>query len=144
MPGAVFLSGSSRYTIDRPARVIGRTDQAILELSCTYENAFSIDWRDVVRGRLPVKQIELFYAPYVDNLASFDAQRQYLTLDVHWDRALLEPYAADFPLLGRFLEKVHRGEPAKLFDGTQVASPRINAVLTSILHYSFLDQLAPR
>ena len=94
--------------------------------------------------RLPVKQLELFYAPYVDNLASFDAQRQYLTLDVHFDATLLEPFARDFPLLGRFLEKVHRGEPAKLFDSPQVASPRINAVLTSILRYSFVDQLAPR
>ena len=142
--GQGFSIWFSRYLIDRPAKVIGRTDQAILELSCIYENPFSIDWRDVVQGRLPVKQIELFYAPYVENLASFDAQRQYLTLDVHFDASLLEPYAADFPFLGRFLEKVHRGEPAKLFDVPQVASPRINAVLTSILRYSFLDELAPR
>jgi len=142
--GQGFSIWFSRYAIDRPAKVIGRTSQAILELSCIYENPFTIDWRDVVRGRLPVKQIELFYAPYVENLASFDAQRQYLTLDVHFDASLLEPFAGDFPLLGRFLEKVHRSEPAKLFDSPQVASPRINAVLTSILHYSFIDQLAPR
>jgi AraC-like DNA-binding protein len=142
--GQGFSIWFSRYAIDRPARVVGRADIPILELSCIYENPFTIDWRDVVRGRLPVKQIELFYAPYVENLASFDAKRQYLTLDVHFDADLLEPYAADFPLLGRFLEKVHRGEPAKLFDVPQVASPRINAVLTSILRYSFIDQLAPR
>jgi AraC-like DNA-binding protein len=142
--GTGFSIWFSRYSIDRPAKVIGRTSQAILELSCIYENPFTIDWRDVVRGRLPVKQFELFYSPYVDNLATFDAKRQYLTLDVHWEPSMLEPYAADFPLLGRFLEKVHRGEPAKLFDVPQVASPRINAVLTSILRYSFLDQLAPR
>ncbi len=142
--GQGFSIWFSRYAIDRPAKVIGRTSQAILELSCIYENPFLIDWRDVVRNRLPVKQIELFYAPYVENLASFDAVRQYLTLDVHFDSALLEPYAADFPLLGRFLEKVNRGEPAKLFDVPQVACPKINAVLTSILRYSFLDELAPR
>jgi AraC-like DNA-binding protein len=142
--GHGFSIWFSRYAIDRPARVIGRTDQAILELSCIYENPLTIDWRDVVRGRLPVKQLELFYAPYVDNLVTFDAKKQYLTLDVHWNRAMLEPYAADFPLLGRFLEKVDRGEPAKLFDIPQVTSPQINAVLTSILRYSFLDQLAPR
>jgi AraC-like DNA-binding protein len=142
--GSGFSIWFSRYAIDRPAKVIGRTAQAILELSCIYENPFTICWRDVVRGKLPLKQIELFYAPYVENLASFDEQRQYLTLDVHFDSKMLEPYATDFPLLGRFLEKVHRGEPAKLFDSPQVASPRINAVLTSILRYSFLDQLAPR
>jgi len=142
--GGGFSIWFSRYSIERPAKVISRTDQAVLELSCIYENPFTIDWRDVIRGRLPVKQIELFYAPHVENLASFDAKRQYLTLDVHVDAALLEPYAADFPLLGRFLEKVHRGEPAKLFDSPQVASPQVNAVLTSILRYSFLDQLAPR
>jgi AraC-like DNA-binding protein len=142
--GSGFSIWFSRYSIDRPAKVIGRADVPILELSCVYEHPFSIDWRDVVRGRLPAKQIELFYSPYVDNLASFDAKRQYLTLDVHFDAAMLEPFAADFPLLGRFLEKVHRGEPAKLFGSPQVASPRINAVLTSILRYSFLDQLAPR
>jgi hypothetical protein len=142
--GSGFSIWFSRYTIDRPAKVIGRADVPILELSCVYEHPFSIDWRYVVRGRLPAKQIELFYSPYVDNLASFDAKRQYLTLDVHFDATLLEPYAAGFPLLGRFLEKVHRGEPAKLFDVPQLASPRINAVLTSILRYSFLDELAPR
>jgi AraC-like DNA-binding protein len=142
--GQGFSIWFSRYAIDRPAKVIGRTSQAILELSCIYESPFTIDWRDVVRGRLPVKQIELFYAPYFENLAQFDAMRQYLTLDVHFDATMLEPFAADFPLLGRFLEKVHRGEPAKLFDVPQLASPRINAVLTSILRYSFLDQLAPR
>jgi AraC-like DNA-binding protein len=142
--GSGFSIWFSRYAIDRPARIIGRADIPILELSCIYEHPFSIDWRDVVQGRLPAKQIELFYAPFVENLASFDARRQYLTLDVHFDTALLEPYATRFPLLGRFLEKVHRGEPAKLFDVPQVASPRINDVLTSILRYSFLDELAPR
>jgi len=142
--GQGFSIWFSRYAIDRPAKVIGRTDQAILELSCIYEHPFHIDWRDVVRGRLPAKQIELFYAAYVENVANFDSKRQYLTLDVHFDATLLEPFARDFPLLGRFLEKVHRGEPAKLFDVPQLASPRINAVLTSILRYSFLDELAPR
>jgi|HubBroStandDraft_1064217.scaffolds.fasta_scaffold193438_1 AraC-like DNA-binding protein len=142
--GQGFSIWFSRYAIDRPARVIGRTSQAILELSCMYENPFTVDWRDVVQGRLPLKQIELFYAPYVENVATFDIKRHYLTLDVHWEPSMLEPYAADFPLLGRFLEKVQRGEPAKLFDVPQVASTRINAVLTSILRYSFIDQLAPR
>ena len=134
----------SRYSIDRPAKVIGRADIPILELSCIYEHPFTIDWQDVVRGRFPVKQLELFYAPCVENLATFDARRQYLTLDVHFEPSMLEPFAADFPLLGHFLEKVHRGEPAKLFDSPQVASPRINEVLTSILRYSFIDELAPR
>lgn len=142
--GQGFSIWFSRYAIDRPAKVIGRTGQAILELSCIYEHPFQTDWRDVVRGRLPAKQIELFYAPYVENIASFDISRQYLTLDVHFEPSMLEPYATDFPLLGRFLEKVHRGEPAKLFDVPQVACPRINAVLTSILRYSFIDELAPR
>jgi len=142
--GDGFSIWFSRYGIDRPARVIGRTDQPVLELSCIYEHPFQIDWQDVVASRLPTKQIELYFAPYVENLATFDARRQYLTLDVHWDKALLEPYAADFPLLGRFLEKVHRGEPARLFDSTQLASPAINTVLTELLHYSFRDELAPR
>jgi AraC-like DNA-binding protein len=142
--GNGFSIWFSRYAINRPARIIGRADIPILELSCVYEHPFSIDWRDVGKARLPVKQIELFYAPYVENLASFDAKRQYLTLDVHFDTTMLEPFARDFPLLGRFLEKVHRGQPAKLFDVPQMASPRINDVLTSILRYSFIDELAPR
>lgn len=142
--GNGFSIWFSRYSIDRPAKVIGRTGMAVLELSCMYEHAFAIDWRDVAQGRLPAKQIELFYAPHVENVAQFDGKRQYLTLDVHWEPSMLEPYANDFPLLGRFLEKVHRGEPARLFDVPQVATPRMNDVLTSILRYSFIDQLAPR
>ena len=48
--GSGFSIWFSRYAIDRPAKVIGRTSLPILELSCIYENPFTIDWRDVVRG----------------------------------------------------------------------------------------------
>jgi AraC-like DNA-binding protein len=141
--GEGYSIWQSCYDIHRPARVIGRTADPVLELTTMYENSFSIDWQGVVTGKLPAKQIELYYAPYVENCTQF-RPGSYLTLDVHLQVSLLEPYAPDFPVLDAFLQKVAKGEAAKLFKGPHLASPRINAVLQSILQYGYLDSLAPK
>jgi AraC family transcriptional regulator, transcriptional activator of the genes for pyochelin and ferripyochelin receptors len=141
--GEGYSIWQSSYRIDRSARVIGRASSPVLELTCMYESQFAIDWRDVFTGQLRAKQIELFYAPWVDNMVQFDGPKEYLTLDVHFEPTMLERYVADFPVLETFLRRVYAGAPGKLFEGAQLASPRINAVLTDILRYGFLDSLAP-
>jgi hypothetical protein len=63
----------------------------------------------VTAGKLPLKQIELYHAPWIDNKAEFRGNRRYLTLDVHLTAPLLEPYAPEFPLLDRFPGEVVKG-----------------------------------
>jgi AraC-like DNA-binding protein len=142
--GEGFSIWKSVYDIRRPARVIGRADQSVIELTSMFEGSFDIDWTGVTAGKLPLKQIELYHAPWIDNVAEFRGGRQYLTLDVHLTAPLLEPYAGEFPLLDRFLGQVVKGQPAKLFGGAQLATPRLNAVLKAMMEYQFRDSLAPR
>jgi len=142
--GEGYSIWQSIYRIDRPVKLIGRCNRPVLELTSMYDQHFAIDWRDVFTGQLPAKQMELYHAPYVDNTATFAGAKEYMTLDVHLESSMLEPYAADFPLLADFLDQVHRGAPAKLFPTPQLASPRMNATLTDILRYNFLDRLASR
>jgi|SRR6185312_12473426 len=142
--GEGFSIWKSVYDIARPARVIGRANQAVIELTSMFEGHFSIDWADVAAGPIALKQIELYHAPYIDNVVHFRGGKRYLTLDVHLSAALLEPYASEFPLLDQFLGQVAKGQPARLFGGGQLASPRINAVLKSVMEYQFRDSLAAR
>jgi len=142
--GEGFSIWKSVYDIHRPARVIGRADQSVIELTSMFEGSFDIDWTGVTAGKLPLKQIELYHAPWIDNVAEFRGGRQYLTLDVHLTTPLLEPYADEFPVLDRFLGEVAKGQPAKLFGGSQLATPQLNAVLKAMMEYQFRDSLAPR
>jgi AraC-like DNA-binding protein len=134
----------SNYHIHRSARVIGRMNQPILELTSMYENSFSIDWTGVTAGKLPMKQMELYYAPYVDNTAQFQGGKQYMTFDIHFNPSMLATYAPDFPLLDQFLEKVEKKEPARLFGEHQFATEQMNGIMRDMIQYSYVDALAPR
>src|ERR1700761_3880045 len=76
--GEGFSIWKSVYDIRRPARVIGRADQSVIELTSMFEGSFSIDWTGVTAGKLPLKQIGLYHAPWIDNVAEFQGGRQYL------------------------------------------------------------------
>lgn len=141
--GDGFDIWKSNYMIERDARVIGRANVPLLEFSVIYENSFSIDWKGVTNANLPCRQIELYYAPYMDAVTSFDGGRQFTTVDFHFHKDMLDLYSKDFKLLGNFMDKVHRNEPAKLFDGQQFSSPAIDRVIKEMINYKFHDELAP-
>jgi AraC-like DNA-binding protein len=142
--GEGFSIWKSVYDIRRPARVIGRADQSVIELTSMFEGSFDIDWTGVTAGKLPLKQIELYHAPWIDNVTEFRGGRKYLTLDVHLTTPLLEPYTCEFPALDRFLGDVAKRQPAKLFGGAQLATPQLNTVLKAMMEFQFRDSLAPR
>jgi AraC-like DNA-binding protein len=142
--GDGFDIWKSDYMIQRPATLIGRADVPLLEFSVMYENSLSIDWRGVRKAVLPARQIELYYAPYMDNQTNFTGDRKVTTVDFHFHRELLAQYADSFPLLARFMDKVYKGEPAQLFNGTQFSSPAIDRLIRDMLTFRFRDELAPR
>ena len=141
--GDGFDIWKSNYLIHRSARVTGRADIPLLEFSIMYENSFSIDWKGLGKSVLLSRQMELYHVPYMDNTTTFTGGKQFTTVDFHFHREILEQYAADFPLLATFMEKVHKGEPAQLFKGKQFISPSIDAVVREMLQYKFRDELAP-
>lgn len=134
----------SDYLIDRPARVIGRTNKQLLELSYIYGDSFSIDWREMGKAKLPFRQIELYHAPYMDNITYFKRSKRIGTVDIHFHKRILEKYVKDFKLLGKFMEKVENNKEAQLFDGLQFSSPRIDFIFKEMISYHFYDELAPR
>lgn len=142
--GDGFDIWKSNYLIHRSARVTGRADIPLLEFSIVYENSFSIDWKGIGKSVLPAKQMELYHAPYMDNTTSFPANKQFTTVDFHFHREFLEQYAGQFPLLAAFMEKVHNGEPAQLFNGKQFINPSIDRVIREMIQFKFKDELAPR
>ena len=141
--GDGFDIWKSNYLINRSTRVIGRANVPLLELSLMYENSFSIDWKGLGPSRLPYKQIEMYHAPYMDNTTFFQPGN-FTTVDFHFHKSLLDLYVSDFPILGRFMEKVHKGEAARLFNRNQFSCGRIDAVIKEMMAYKFMDSLAPR
>lgn len=141
--GDGFDIWKSNYLIERDARVIGRANVPLLEFSVMYENSFSIDWKGVRKATLPYRQIEMYHAPYMDNTTSFIGGKQFTTIDFHFHMPLLEMYVKDFKVLGKFMEKVEKNQPAQLFDGRQFSSPAIDIVLKEMISYKFRDELAP-
>jgi AraC-like DNA-binding protein len=142
--GDGFDIWKSIYDINRNARVTGRTDSHILELTAMYEHSFDINWKNVVKGNLPFKQIELYFSPGIENEAFFTGGKRCGTIDIHFQPAMLEAYAKEFPLLDVFMDKVHNNKAARLFNALQFSCPRMDNVLREMIQYSYIDALAPR
>ncbi len=142
--GEGFEIWKSIYDIRRNARITGRSDHHILELTAMYEHSFDINWKNVTKGPLPFKQIEMYFSPGIENEAYFTGGKRCGTIDIHFQTAVLEEYAKDFPLLDAFLNKVHNKKAARLFNGLQFADPRMDNVLREMINYSYVDALAPR
>ncbi len=142
--GEGFDIWKSHYLIERHATVRGSSNKPVLEFSVMYENSFLIDWKDVVKTNLPYKQIEMYYAPYVDNYADFKGGQQFSTVDFHYHRSLLDEYTSDFPVLGHFMDKVHGDKAARLFNGRQFTSPSMDIAIKEMTSYCFRDALAAR
>lgn len=140
--GEGFDIWKSNYLIERDATVIGRYGHPVLEFTVMYENSVDIDWTGITKSRVPVKLIDMFYVPYVENKASFKGGKQFSTVDFHFYPSFLESYSRDFPILAEFMEQVSKGEPARLFDGTQFATPQLDALIKNMITFSIRDDLA--
>lgn len=142
--GEGFDIWKSVYDIKRSATVTGIVNRPVLELAAMYENSFEIDWKDIVKGKLDTGRIEMYYAPGAWNDVRFKGGMRFSTFDIHFEAAMLEPYAKDFPLLDVFMNKVQKGEAASLFNAAQFLCPRMEAVMREMIQYHSIDSLAPR
>jgi len=144
-PGHGFEIYKNMYDAHRDGTVTGLIKKPVLELSCMYENSFEIDWKDIIKGRLPFGKIEMYYAPGAENDAHFKGGMRFTTLDIHFEESFLEPYAKDFPLMDAFLHKAKAGkDPARLFNAMQFLSPRMETIMREMMAYSVIDELAPK
>lgn len=140
--GDGFDIWKSNYQIYKDGALTGRANIPVLEFTVMYENSFSIDWKGVVKAPLPFRSMELYFSPFVDNTAVFKGGQNFTTVDFHYHPNLLNMYAPRFPLLAQFMESVHAGRPAILFNGNMVTCEAIDKLISGLISYSFREDLA--
>jgi AraC family transcriptional activator of pyochelin receptor len=85
-------------------------------------------------------QFNLIYTPQYDLVSQFDGVREYITLGIQYDMALLEEWAAYFPQLATFLEKVNEGQPATLLPRPEWITKEMQDVIYRLLHVSLENE----
>ena len=84
-------------------------------------------------------QFNLIYAPQSDVLNQFDGVREYITLGIQYDLAILEEWALYFPQLAALLEKIKDGQPASLLPRPEWITKEMQDVIYRLLHVSLED-----
>jgi AraC family transcriptional activator of pyochelin receptor len=133
----------STYAITTPATLTGRADIPVLELHIPFKNRMLTRWDGIGDLAMDERQFDLSFTPYVFTEVNFTRIGEYHTFDVHYHKELLQSFAPHFPMLDRFLERVERGEPANLLETQQFLSPAMIRVISEMLHYDFIDAVAP-
>jgi AraC-like DNA-binding protein len=92
-------------------------------------------------GKMLVKegQFNFIYSPTLDVVRHQDGVREYISLGIEYDKAILEEWAVYFPLLGNFLEKAKAGEPAVLLPRPEWITKEIQDITYKLLHISLDD-----
>ena len=79
-------------------------------------------------------QYNLLYAPRFDISSFHEAGREYITMSLQFDRGALQEWAAFFPPLAVFLEKVDAGQPAMLLEGHRWIDREIQDAIYRFTH----------
>lgn len=133
----------SNYLMSHTTEIIGRGDIPVLELHIPILNQFESNWEGIEDANLKENQFELSFTPHVNNTASFTGGKQYHTFDIHFTADYLQEFVSQNSELGRFLEKVEKGDPANLMGVTQFLSPDMIRLINSMLKFGFRDTMAP-
>lgn len=134
----------SNYLIKGPVRLIGKSDNSILEFHTQYSNIFTSKWNEFTQDPAHLKQYQLSFVPDVDTEGIFEGQGRYDTFDIHFQKEFLHPYAAFCPTLEHFLNDVENRNPSRLLRLVRFLTPEMEAVIKSILHYSYHEGLTSR
>lgn len=143
VPGKGFDLWYSTYAITTPAVLTGRADIPVLELHIPFKNRMLTRWDGIGDLVMDERQFDLSFTPHVMTEVNFTRIGEYHTFDVHYHKDLLQSFAPHFPMLDRFLQQVERGEPASLLGTEQFLSPDMVRVISEMLHYDFIDAVAP-
>ncbi len=132
----------SSYRVNKPVKFFGGSDDPILEFHSHYTNEFVTGWQGLNNTPMRHRQYQISFVPWVETMGEFPGNKQYDTFDIHFYRAILEPYVPFCPRLGKFLEQVDRRKPASMLDLTLFLTPGMEQAVTEILSYSMMDELA--
>ena len=141
-PGNGFSMWHSEYNISRPVDFFSRGDIAMLELSIPLVASIHSSWNGGQSEFVQDEHFDLSYVPFADYKNSFREACDCKTFDIHYSREYLDRFAASYPALGYFLEKVDRGEPASLSGRKRLISAAMKRLVLDILSFNMLDDLA--
>ena len=131
----------SNYNMRANTKLIGRADDAVLELHTHYSKVFITTWKGIRRQTLYDRQYQLTFSPSTDTTAEFEKGKECVTFDIHFHKAILHPYAEFCPRLGRFLESVEAGQAASLLNVVRFMPVGMEEAIRSVLQYSMHEGL---
>ncbi len=131
----------SNYQLRHPVMLMGRGDEALLELHIQFKNQFAIIWDGYGKNTLKPYQYNLSYTPFMHNQAFFDADKTYQTFDIFFKLDYLQKVSPSSTALNRFLELVEKKQPGSLSPVDRYLTPVMINIITDILNCDFKDLL---
>lgn len=123
--GDGFTVWFSRYIIARPSALKARSDLSALELHIAVLNQIEGTWDGIDNPSVPPYHFNLSFTPHVNTCARFEQAKPYETCDIHFTVPFLETFAAESPLLDRFLHNVTKDDPCDLTAAHYYCSPEM-------------------
>lgn len=115
LPGDGFSVWYSQYWIGNKATVLrARAGSPVLELRIAWKNQINGTWDKITQPILKEYFFSIGFTPYILTRAEFEANKEYITMDLHFDLSFLEEMGMDFKTLDIFLKKVQNDQPAEL------------------------------
>jgi AraC-like DNA-binding protein len=109
--GAIW---DSWYLISRDTTLCGRADIAVTEMHTSVKNFFDCTWNNYALESGGEGTGGLSHMPHVDNTATFRANQQYHTFDLHLIPQHLENFVHQHPELDKLLNNAIKQQPAKI------------------------------
>lgn len=131
----------SNYLMKQPVRLIGGSNQAVLEFHTHYSNGFATAWKGLGDGQMHHRQYQLSFVPYVETEGLFPQGQQCDTFDIHFRKEILQPYAPFCPRLAALLENVEKGKPTSLLNVVRFLSPGMEEAIRAMLNYAMHNGL---
>ena len=115
LPGDGFRIWYSTYWIGKERTILkARGGIPALELRIAVKNQIGGTWEKIIQPMLPEFFFSMGFTPYISTRAIFEANKEYITIDFHFDIDFLEELGVDFKALEIFLKRVKDEQPAEL------------------------------
>jgi AraC-like DNA-binding protein len=132
---AEFTIWYSRYHIKNRNTFTARTDAPLLEFSLQLDQTGTFKTKQLGHQTIKNSQFNIFFLPYMESRASFDAGQLTTTLDIHCSFDYLHSLAEHFPdIIIPFLDNVTAREPSIIFPVPLYATGFMLQLAANIIH----------
>ncbi|HVU56037.1 MAG TPA: AraC family transcriptional regulator [Puia sp.] len=126
----------SVYLVDKKATFRVRDEAPFFRAYLVLQHDRNLEVAGLGKMLIKEGQFNLIYSPTIDVISHHDGVREYITLAIEYNMAVLEEWASYFPLLVGFLEKVKAGEPTTLLPRPEWITKEMQDITYKILHIS--------